>query len=218
MQTKLRITVVGVLTVCFVLVGVLAGHSTTVEKMNVARLIEYSELILVGQVVGMTDGFDGNNLPYTDITLRVAEMIKGAAGGSYTFRQFGLMAPRDMGDGRTYVGVSPDGFPRFELGEQVIVFLHARTSLGFQSSAGLLQGKFIIESSRVFNAINNAGLFENINVDPELLTDAEQKMIGTANGKCPDETFRGFVRKAINQDILNPTAPRPDKEPDHEEQ
>ena len=53
MQTKLRITVVGVLTVCFVLVGVLTGHSTTVEKMNVARLIEHSELILVGQVVGM---------------------------------------------------------------------------------------------------------------------------------------------------------------------
>ena len=101
MQNNLRVTVVGALAVCFVLVGVLTGHSTTVEKMNVARLIEHSELILVGQVVGMTDGFDGNNLPYTDITLQVAETIKGAAGGSYTFRQFGLMAPRDMGDGRT---------------------------------------------------------------------------------------------------------------------
>jgi hypothetical protein len=217
MPNRLRTTVIGALTVCFALLNVPTGHGTTVEKMNVAKLIEYSELILVGQVAGVTDGFDGNNLPYTEVTLQVAEAIKGTAGGNYTFRQFGLMAPRDLGDGRTYVGVSPDGFPRFKVGEQVIVFLHARTALGFQSSAGLLQGKFLVENSQVFNGINNAGLFEDIAVDPELLTDAEQKMITKQEGKCPAATFRSFVRKAIEQDIFNPAAPRPDKEPDYEE-
>jgi hypothetical protein len=218
MQNRLRTAVVGALTVCLVVFGVLAGYGTTVEQMNVARLIEYSELILVGQVVGITDGFDGNNLPYTEITLQVAEAMKGAAGGSYTFRQFGLMEPRDMGDGRMYVGVSPDGFPKFTVGEQVIVFLYARTSLGFQSSAGLLQGKFDIENSQVFNGINNAGLFKDITVDSEHLTDAEQKMIATVEGKCPAETFKDLVRKAVDRDIFNPAAPRPDREPEHEEQ
>jgi len=215
MQKRLQVAVVGA--VCSLLLGAVTGHGTTVERMNVARLIGHAELILVGQVVGMTDGFDGRNLPYTDVTLRVAESIKGRVGGSYTFRQFGLMAPRDLGDGRTYVGVSPDGFPRFEVGEHVVVFLHARTSLGFQSAAGLLQGKFRIEDSRVFNGINNAGLFDGLTVAPELLTGAERKMIATIEGKCPAETFTGFVRKAIEQDIFNPAAPRPDRGGDHEE-
>jgi len=204
--------------ISFVFLGVLAGHATTVEKMNVAKLIEYSELILVGQVVSITDGFDGNNLPYTEITLHVNEAIKGAAGGSYAFRQFGLMAPRDLGNGRTYVGVSPDGWPKFQVDEQVIVFLHAKTSLGFQSSAGLLQGKFVIEDSQVFNEINNVGLFDDIELRPQVLTEAEQKMIDAAQGKLPEETFRGFVRKAIDKDLFNTSNPRVPKRGDQREE
>ena len=199
MRSRLRITVVSALTVCLVFLGALAVHGTTLEKMNVAKLIQNSELILVGDIVNLTDGFNGNNLPYTEITLRVREAIKGSAGGLYTFRQFGLMAPRDMGDGRVYVGVSPAGWPKFRTGEEVMVFLYTTTSLGFQSSAGLMQGKFNIQDSQLFNEINNIGLFQDVAVDPALLTEEEQKMLDAAQGKCPAETFRGFVRKAVQQ-------------------
>jgi hypothetical protein len=218
MPSRFRSTVVAALTVPLLSLGFVTGHATTVEKMNVAKLIEYSELILVGEVIGVTDGFDGNNLPYTEVSLQVSEALKGVVGGSYTFRQFGLLAPRDMGNGRTYVGVSPDGWPRFQVGENIIVFLYAKTSLGFQSSTGLLQGKFNISDNRVANAINNVGLFENINVQSELLSNAEEKMIGTARGECPVETFRGFVRKAVDQDLFNAAQPRTPKRGDQREE
>jgi hypothetical protein len=200
MKSTLRISVTGLLTVCFVFLGAVTGHSTTVERMNVEKLVQYSELILVGQVVSVTDGFDGNNIPYTQVTLQVGETLKGNVGGNYTFRQFGLMAPRAMPNGRVYVGVSPDGWPKFREGEQVMVFLHATTALGFQSSAGLLQGKFNIKGSQVFNEINNMGLFEGVSIDPGLLTEEEQKMLESTQGTYPEETFRGFVRKAVDQD------------------
>jgi len=218
MQCKTRTTLISLVAAAFVCVGVVTSVGTTVEKMNVAKLMEYSELILVGQVVGMTDGFDGNNLPYTDITIQVSEAIKGAAGGSFVFRQFGLMTPRDMGDGTTYLGVSPDGFARFAIDELVLVFLHAKTSLGFQSAAGLLQGKFTIDDSQIYNDLNNADLFKGIDVDTALLTPEEQKMIETNYGKCSEETFRGFVRKAHEQNLFSSPQPkRQPEEPNYEE-
>lgn len=218
MRCKTRITLTCFVTVAFVCLGVLTSVGTTVEKMNVAKLMEYSELILVGQVISMTDGFDGNNLPYTDITIQVSEAIKGSAGGNFVFRQFGLMAPRDMGDGTTFLGVSPDGFAHFAIDEQVMVFLHEKTSLGFQSSAGLLQGKFTIEDSQVYNDLNNADLFKGIDLDAALLTPDEQKMIDTNYGKCREAIFRGFIRKAHEQNFFNSPQPtRLPEEPDYEE-
>jgi hypothetical protein len=181
------------------------------EKMNIARLMQHSDLILVGQVLRVTDGFGENRLPYTEVTIHVIEPIKGSAGGNYTFRQFGLASPRAMDGGRTYLGMSPDGWPTFEPGEHVVVFLYPTTALGFQSTVGLLQGKFRIENSRVFNAIENAGLFDGLSVDPALLAPGEKKMVGSARGRCDSEAFFGFVRKAVQEGWFGPSgskAPR----------
>jgi len=187
------------LAVSLVCLGSPAGHATTMEKVNIAKLMQRSDLILVDQVVRVTDGFDKNNLPFTEVTLRVAEAIKGIAAGDYTFRQFGLVAPKETEGGRTYLGVSPEGWPKFKEGEQTMVFLYPTTSLGFQSTVGLFQGKFQIENDQVFNEIENAGLFDGLSVDPHLLTKEEQKLVGTVRGRCPSETFRGFVRKAVQE-------------------
>jgi hypothetical protein len=182
-----------------VLPGTLSVEATTLEKVNVGQLIEYGELILIGRVSDVSDGFAVNGLPYTEITLQVGEAIKGNVGETYRFRQFGLVAPRDMGDGRVYVGVSPDGWPRFEVGEEVVVFLHATTSLGFQTTAGLFQGKFKIENGQVYNGLENAGLFAGVTTDRGLLSKAEGKMLDIKRGRCPVGPFKSFVRKAVEQ-------------------
>ena len=135
--------ILGVLMVVCLAATFHSADATSVKKMTVANLIHYGDKIIVGRVTAVSDGFDAKNLPYTDITVAVNESLKGNANGNYTFRQFGLMAPREIG-GRTYVGVSPDGFPRFVTGEDVVVFLYKKTALGFQSSAGLMQGKFTV--------------------------------------------------------------------------
>ncbi|HXV13608.1 MAG TPA: hypothetical protein VEC56_05325, partial [Candidatus Krumholzibacteria bacterium] len=142
-------------------------------------------------------GFDANNLPYTEVTISIQESLKGNLSGNYTFRQFGLTAPRDMGNGRTFLGVSPDGFPRFKQGEDVVVFLFATTSLGFQSTAGLMQGKFNVSGRQLTNEINNLGLFQGVSIDPAQLTPAEQKMLGSNEGPLDSELFKGFVKKAV---------------------
>ena len=199
MTSKFRISVASVLALFLVSFGALSVNGTSIEKMNLEKLIYHGEKILVGKVLSVTDGFDGNNLPYTEVTIMVTDKVKGNAGTTYTFRQFGLLAPRDMGDDTTYLGVSPAGWPKFVKDEEVMVFLHQTTSLGFQSSAGLLQGKFNIKDKQIVNEINNVGLFENVSIDPGLLTDAEQKMLQATQGKCPAETFISLVRKAVDQ-------------------
>ncbi len=199
MNSNFRISIASVLAVYLVSFGALSVNGTSIKKMNVEKLVYHGEKILVGKVLSLTDGFDGNNLPYTAVTIMVTDKVKGNAGTTYTFRQFGLLAPRDMGDGRTYLGVSPDGWPKFAVGEEVMVFLHQTTSLGFQSAAGLLQGKFNIKDKQIVNEINNLGLFENVSVNPGLLTEAEQKMLQATQGRCPAETFISFVRKAVDQ-------------------
>src|SRR5262245_18815589 len=97
--------ILGVLVVAGLAMTLDAAQATSVKKMTVADLVNYGENIVSGRIVSVTDGFDANNLPYTDVTIAIQESIKGTASGNYTFRQFGLTKPRDMGNGRTYVGL-----------------------------------------------------------------------------------------------------------------
>ncbi len=192
-----RIGASAVIVAAILMAGVNA-EATSVKKMNVADLVALGDQIVIGRVTAMSDGFDASGLPYTDVTVAVSQKIKGNARGYYTFRQFGLMAPRDLGHGGVYLGVSPDGFPKFKIDEDVMLFLFKKTALGFQSSVGLFQGKFTITDDKVANAIDNLGLFDNINIDSAQLTQAEQKMLQTKSGAASSEHFVSFVTKAVN--------------------
>lgn len=177
--------------------GAHPADAASVLKRNLVDLISLSEHILVGKVVSVTDGFD-NNVPYTEVTLLVEESIRGNAGNLYSFRQFGLTAPRDMGNGQVALSVSPDGWPRFAQDENVVVFLYQAGSLtGLRTTVGLFQGKFRVDGAGVANAANNVGLFENIAVDQSLLSAGEAKCIQSTGGAIPKTDFVGIVRKAV---------------------
>lgn len=167
-------------------------------KRNLAELAELSERILVGRVVNVTDGLDANNIPYTEVTLAVDEALRGHAAQQHTFRQFGLLAPRDMGNGYTNLNVSPDGWPRFAEGEEVIVFLYKEAPLtGLSTTVGLFQGKFNIHNQQVTNAINNLGLMDNVNVPLSGLSDEEGKLLLMRQGAMPSGAFLSLLRKGI---------------------
>jgi hypothetical protein len=91
-------------------------QATTVKPMNIVDLIDRSETIVAGRVDQVTDGFTATGLPYTEVTVHVLDRFRGASGSTYTFRQFGLSAPRTLPNGKVYLG-RPEGWPTWKTGE-----------------------------------------------------------------------------------------------------
>jgi hypothetical protein len=169
-----------------------AALAAKLVNRNLTQLIADSETIIAGTVTAVTDGIDQNGVPFTEVTIAVASAAKGAVKDAarrgpvgtaaeapvYTFRQFGLLKPRVMDNGRTFLGVTPEGFARWHEGETVIAFLHKPASMtGLQTTAGLAQGKLVLRNGRYANEFNNRGLFEGVEVTRGLLTPAQQNML-----------------------------------------
>lgn len=200
MKQRYMLPVVALLVACIATLGVMNADSATVAKRNIGDLIALGEVIVHGNVVNVTDGFDAKNVPYTEVTVQVTEATKGEAGSTYTFRQYGLIEPRDMGNGLTNVSVTPDGWPTYSQGEEVVLFLYKAAGwTGLRTTVGLFQGKFTVEDGMVTNIIDNEGLFENLNIDRRQLTEKEQEMVSMKRGRVPADLFTSFVRKAVDQ-------------------
>ena len=180
---------------------ILAGSAPATTLRREATLVDLmgqSELILQGRVENLTDGFDERGIPYTEVTVRVSEAIKGLASGSYTFRQFGLLKPRPVGDGRVSLMVTPPGWPTYEKGENTILFLRKSAAwTGLRTTAGLAQGKFSVRMANAANRTNNAGLFRGVEVDPALVGDAQKRVLATREGSVNARAFVALVRQAV---------------------
>jgi hypothetical protein len=173
------------------------SHATSVIPMTVVDLLGHSDTIVMGQVQSVTDGFDPHGLPYTEVTLKVSDTIRGQTSGTYTFRQFGLDKPRKLEDGRIYLG-RPTGWPTWRSGEAAIVFLYGKSrTTGLQTSVGLGQGKLSIANGVAVNSNDNAALFAGVRVKPGLLDANEQQMFSTKKGPVDANTFRKFLHRAV---------------------
>jgi len=201
-----RMAVLTLLVVCAGATAVTNSNASTVKKRNIGDLIAMGELIVFGKVLEVHDGFDQNNVPYTEVTVEVQQTAKGEAGRTYTFRQFGLIKPRDMGNGLVNLNVTPDGWPTYSQGEEVALFLYkAASRTGLRTTVGLFQGKFRIEDGQVTNSIDNEGLFENLHVDLRKLSEKEREMIRMNRGRIPVQVFTSFVSKAAQEHWFEPT-------------
>jgi len=177
----------------------IANATTNKREVNVVDLVANSELILRGTVTNVTDGIDSRGIPYTEVTLRVADAIRGQVTGDYTFRQFGLLKPRDMGNGMTNLMVTPAGWPTYTKGEDTILFLNKKAAwTGLQTTVGLGQGKFKVSMAGAVNQSNNAGLFQHVTVDPTLLGTKEQRALLTLQGPVNVNAFVSLVKQAVN--------------------
>lgn len=164
---------------------------------NIVDLIGDSELIVRGLVKNVTDGVE-NGVPYTEITIQVSESLRGAFEKEYTFRQFGLLKPRSMGNGRVNLNVTPDGWSTYKQGEDTVLFLYKRAAkTGLRTTVGIGQGKFAISGGNVTSQFDNVGLFDNVEVDAKLLDDRDKRLLGTKKGPVNKESFMSFVRKAV---------------------
>lgn len=192
-----RVLTIGLPVLCFAVPwAVPPAQASSVLARTVVELIDLSEEIVSGEVISVRDGFDAAGVPFTEVTVAVDDVLKGQVGETYTFRQFGLLAPREMPDGTTYLGVSPDGWPRFKQDEKVVLFMYKPASqTGLRTTVGLFQGKFTLRDGVLENEYRNIGLFRDVRVDAEL-TGAESKMLVSEGGVDP-ATFKTFVRKTV---------------------
>ena len=177
----------------------LASATTSRREVNVVDLVANSELILRGTVANLTDGIDDRGIPYTEVTLHVADAIRGQVNGDYTFRQFGLLKPRTMANGMVNLMVTPAGWANYTKGEEAILFLNKRAAwTGLQTTVGLGQGKFKVSMAGATNQANNVGLFKNMTVDPTALGTKEERAMMTQQGPVNVNAFVSLVKQAVS--------------------
>lgn len=178
------------------------SQAATVASQNLVSLIQHSDRILVGTVETLSDGFDGNNVPYTEVTLRVSDHIRGEAGDTVTFRQFGLLEPREI-DGRTYLGTSPDGWPQWNEKERVMVFLGPPARLtGLRTTVGLQAGKLRMSNGQLANAAGNVGIFQGMKVEANGLTSDQVAMLASDGQAVDANPFISLVRRAVDENWI----------------
>ena len=177
----------------------IASATTSRREVNVFDLVANSELILRGTVSKVSDGIDERGIPYTEVTLHVADAIRGQVSGDYTFRQFGLLKPRDMGNGKVNLMVTPAGWASYTKGEETILFLNKKAAwTGLQTTVGLGQGKFNVSMAGATNQSNNAGLFKNVVIDQSSLGTREKRAMLTEKGPVNVNAFVGLVKQAVD--------------------
>jgi hypothetical protein len=181
--------------------GLNVAHANSAKKQNFAELLSHTDTIVIGTVSNKTDGFQ-QGLPYTELTIDVAQSIKGNHGRSYTFRQFGLIAPKRTGDGRVNLMVTPAGWPTYTKGEQVMLFLHEPASeTGFQTTAGLTQGKFAVRGGEIANGLGNDALFEGVRINAPLSAEL-RNLVNQPHGAYRTQDFFALVRRAVDENWI----------------
>jgi hypothetical protein len=175
-----------------------ASHATSVIPMTVVDLLAHAQTIVSGQVQSVTDGFDARGLPYTEVTVKVSDVVRGQKTETYSFRQFGLDQPRKLADGRTYLG-RPVGWPTWRKGEAALLFMYSKApTTGLQTTVGLGQGKLSVANGVAMNNYENETLFAGVRVNRGLLDASEQKMFDTKKGPVDADTLQKFLHRAVD--------------------
>ena len=194
-----RVRVIGMAMAAVMLFATPASHAMKLNSQNLTQLINESQSIISGTVKSVTDGVAASGMPYTEITIAVGDKAKGnvEVSSDYTFRQFGLLKPRKMANGKALLAVTPEGFPRWTAGETVVAFMYTPASkTGLQTTAGMAQGKMTMLNGRLANEFNNAGMFDGVEINSSLLSSEDRNMM-TTPGAVDATQFMDLVGRAV---------------------
>ncbi len=150
---KNLLLILGVLS--FFLMGE-SSPAAVVKQMNLEEMITTARYIFSGTCTSVDRRYDdATDRDGIFFTFSVSKIIKGEEASEFTFKMSSVAV--DLGQ-----------VPTFKPGEEVVLFLYGKSSLGFTSPVGLGLGKFTVLSSPsgekvVVNAHNNTDLFKDMN-------------------------------------------------------
>ncbi len=134
-----------------------APQASQIRPLNIAEMTERADRIFAGRCVGLRvvpDAELGHLV--THVTFVVERAAKGAARGTVTIRVLGAI----------------EGVPRFQNGEEVVLFLYPENRRGLTSPVGFGQGKFTIVRDKLgarfaVNGFANENLLRNLSGEAE---------------------------------------------------
>lgn len=123
----------------FTLFGLSSVSATSLLPITLEQLSTRATLIIYGEVLSnqvKPDEQSGQIATFTEF--KVIDLIKGDAADTHTIKQIGgELKDRNM-------ALRIHGVPRFQVGKNYVVFLPAKSKLGFSSPLGLHQGSFSV--------------------------------------------------------------------------
>lgn len=182
-------------------ISVAPSQASQLVPQNLKQMIHAADVIVTGEVTRITDGVD-NGIPFTEVTMKVNSSIKRdmAVGSSYSFRQYGLLKPRKLQDGRYLLPSKIEGMATWTVGEKATTFMNKPASRTHMSTpVGMAQGKFTYSGTQAANSFDNRGLFRGMSVDPRVLNAKESAMLAKPAGSVEGEVLINFVRRAVKE-------------------
>jgi hypothetical protein len=185
-----------------VALSVAPAFGVSADPVNLADLVRKSGQIVFGTVTEVTQGIDASGLPYTQIELAVDETLRGVDAATLTFRQFGLQNESADSLSRSFFKLTAV-LPRYAEGERVMLFLTETSAIGFRTTVGFDQGRFILGLGTLKNGANNAGLFHDVDLSKARLDAKELLLVSNNEGELDADTFVAFVRRAVRENWWN---------------
>lgn len=178
------------------LLAALPLQAMTVRLMNLQEQTQAAGMILAGTVTKVESRLDEHGLPATFITIAVTEKIKGVQDDVVTIKQFGFQKGQANG-----TALQVADMPRYRSQEQVILFLHQPSHLGFTSPVGLGQGKYTVmrtspDKAFVQNQMGNRNLTQMESYGVPQAGVGQQP--GSPHGQAYDyQTFLSAIRQTV---------------------
>lgn len=187
----------------------LPAQALMVLQLNLEQLTGLADKVFAGRCVSVEGEKDAMGRNVTKVTFDVTENLKNTPEKQVTFRQIGLVDGGDdigMRGGAKIEGLDRD-LPRYEAGEEAIVFLSAPGDSGLTAPVGLSQGKFSVvldgASKSVVNGAGNRGLMIGANKSVKLkalaTTSAGKKLTAKNGGEIPYSDFVTLVKTLTSQ-------------------
>jgi hypothetical protein len=128
-----------------------SAAATSLLPISLEQLSTRATLIFYGEVLSnqvKQDEQSGQIATFTEF--KVIDLIKGNAADTHTIKQIG----GDLKDRNMSLRIH--GVPRFQVGNNYVVFLPTKSKLGFSSPLGLHQGSFSVLTINNEQVVSNS--------------------------------------------------------------
>ena len=170
--------------------------ATRVRMLNLVEMVQLSDRIFWGVCLGAQQKDDPESgLTTMEYTFQVERGFKGVqAGERVVFRQFQAAPGRALGI---------PGMPRYNKGNEWLIFLHGDSRIGLTSPVGMAQGLFRLQRMPdgevgVLNSLGNANLAHNLQtqqIQSSGLARSDLDLLSKVQQPMPLEAFAALVDK-----------------------